>query len=139
MTIRYLNKTLQTKYLKIIVISMLFPTLFVGACLYYLIFTVMADSIVLPDMIARDLLPVIRTINYILAVGLPVVFIILVAWARALSIRFIDPLERLEEDLKKIDEGDYSVRLEIQQDHDLAPIAGVINDLVEKIDRKEGM
>ena len=96
----------------------------------------MADSMVLPDYIARDLMPVIQSINFMLLIGLPIVFILLYVWARMLSIKFIDPLERLEEDLKKIDNGDYSVRIEIQQDHDLAPIAGVINDLVEKLNKR---
>jgi len=90
---------------------------------------------VLPDMIARDLLPVVYRINFILAIGLPLVFVIMLSWAIILSYRFVAPLERLEEDLQKIDEGDYSVRLQIQKDHDLAPVADVINDLVDQLDR----
>lgn len=117
---------------------MIIPTVFVGGCLYYLIFTVMAEQIALPDMIARDLLPVIQNINYTLALGLPVVFVILLTWAVILSYRFVAPLERLEEDIAAIDEGDYSVRLEINKDHDLSPIADVINDLVDQLEKKEG-
>jgi len=115
---------------------MVIPTVVVGGCLYYLVLTVMADQIVLPDIIARDLLPVIERINYILVISLPIVFVCLLTWAVVLSYRFVGPLERLEEDLQKIDEGDYSVRLEIDQDHDLAPIAGVINDLVHQLDTR---
>ena len=122
----------------IIILSMIIPTVFVGGCLYYLIFTVMAEQIALPDMIARDLLPVIQNINYTLALGLPVVFVILLTWAVILSYRFVAPLERLEEDIAAIDEGDYSVRLEINKDHDLSPIADVINDLVDQLEKKEG-
>jgi len=114
---------------------MIIPTVFVAGCLYYFIFTVLAEQMVLPDVIARDLLPVVYKINFILAVGLPVVFIVMLSWAIVLSYRFVAPLERLEEDLEKIDRGDYSVRLQVQKDHDLAPIAGVINDLVDKLDR----
>ncbi len=98
---------------------------------------IMADQIALPDVIARDLIPVIQRINVLLAIGLPVVFLAISAWAMMLSYRFIAPLERLEEDLAKIDEGDYSVRLEVQEDHDLKPVADIINDLVEKLDKKE--
>ncbi len=115
---------------------MVIPTVFVGACLYYLIFTIIAEQIALPDFIARTLLPVIQRINIILVVGLPVVFVLLVTWAVMLSYRFIAPLERLEEDIKKIDEGDYTVRLQINKDHDLSPIAAVINDLVDKLEKK---
>ena len=117
---------------------MIIPTVFVGGCLYYFIFTVMAEQIGLPDVVARDLVPVIQRINVVLAVGLPAVFLVLLTWAVILSYRFVAPLERLEEDIQRIDEGDYSVRLQINEDHDLSPIAGVINDLVEQLERKEG-
>ncbi len=130
-----MNRSLQSRYMFILILSMVIPTVFVGGCLYYLIMQVMAEQIALPDVIARDLMPVIERINFILAVGLPVVFVVLLTWAIALSYRFVAPLERLEEDIKRIDEGDYSVRLQIREDHDLSPIAGVINDLVDQLDR----
>jgi signal transduction histidine kinase len=117
---------------------MIIPTVFVGGCLYYFIFTVMAEQIGLPDVVARDLVPVIQRINVILAIGLPVVFLLLLTWAVILSYRFVAPLERLEEDIKRIDEGDYSVRLQINEDHDLSPVAGFINDLVEKLQNRKG-
>jgi nitrate/nitrite-specific signal transduction histidine kinase len=79
----------------------------------------------------------VHRINFLLAVGLPVVFVMLFSWALILSYRFIGPLERLEEDIQKIDNGDYSVRLEVSEDHDLKPIADVINDLVEQLDNEE--
>jgi len=117
---------------------MLIPTIFVGGCLYYLTFTIMAEQIALPDIIARDLLPVIQRVNIVLAIGLPAVFLILLTWAIVLSYRFVAPLERLEEDIQRIDEGDYSVRLQINEDHDLSPVAGFINDLVDKLEKGEG-
>ncbi|MBU0570880.1 MAG: hypothetical protein KJ995_07205 [Candidatus Omnitrophica bacterium] len=106
--------------------------------MYYVILTIMADQIALPDVIARDLIPVIQRINVLLGVGLPVVFTLISAWAFILSYRFIAPLERLEEDLQKIDDGDYSVRLQIQEDHDLKPVADIINDLVGQLDKMRG-
>jgi signal transduction histidine kinase len=114
---------------------MIVPMIVVGGCLYYFILTIMAEQMALPDIIARDLLPVVEKVNFILLVGLPVVVMILLAWAVFLSYRFVAPLERLEDDIKRIDEGDYSVRLQITKDHDLSPIADVINDLVDKLEK----
>lgn len=136
--IKYLNRSLQSRYLFILILSMIIPTAFVGACLYYFIFTVMAEQLAFPDVIANNLLPVIHRINFVLIVGLPGVFIILISWAMILSYKFISPLERLEEDIKKLDEGDYSVRLQINKDHDLRPIADIINDLVDKLAKMKG-
>ena len=131
-----MNRSLQSSYLFVLVLSMVIPTVVVGGCLYYFIFTVMAEQIILPDVIARDLLPIIERINYTLLVGLPGVFVLLLSWAVFLSFKFVRPLERLEEDIKRIDEGDYTVRLQINKDHDLKPIADVINDLVKQLDSK---
>ncbi|MFH1665046.1 MAG: HAMP domain-containing protein [Candidatus Omnitrophota bacterium] len=119
----------------ILILSMVVPTIVVGGCLYYFIFAVMAEQVALPDIIARDILPIIHRINIILGVVLPIVFGFLMTWALILSYKFVAPLERLEEDIQKIDEGDYSVRLQISKDHDLGPIAEVINDLVDKLDK----
>jgi len=116
---------------------MLVPTIVVGGCLYYLMLTVMAEQLLFPDIIARDLVPVIQSINVMLVIALPIIFIVLLTWAVILSYRFLGPLERLEEDIKRIDEGDYSVRLQINKDHDLSPIADVINDLVDQLDNKK--
>ncbi|MBF0217582.1 MAG: methyl-accepting chemotaxis protein [Candidatus Omnitrophica bacterium] len=117
---------------------MALPTLFLGACLYYLIFSLLADQIALPDVIARDIFPVVERINIILAISLPLLFVCVLGWAFFLSFKFLAPLERLEEDLKKIDEGDYSVRLEIRGDHDLKPVADIINHLVGKLEENKG-
>ena len=116
---------------------MIVPMIVVGGCLYYFILAIMAEQMALPDVIARDLLPVVERVNFILLVGLPVVIMILLVWAVILSYRFVAPLERLEDDIKRIDEGDYSVRLQITRDHDLSPIADVINDLVDKLDKRK--
>jgi len=121
----------------IMLVSMVLPTVFVGGCLYYLIVTIMAERMAFPDIIARDLGPVIQSINFTLLVGLPIVFFVLMTWAAILSYRFVAPLERLEDDIAKIDGGDYSIRIQIAEDHDLAPIADVINDLVHKIESYE--
>lgn len=121
-----------------LIISMVVPTVIIGGCLYYFIFTVMAEQIGLPDVIARDLLPVVYRINYMLMITLPLFFIGMITWAVILSYKFVAPLERLEEDIKSIDDGDYSVRLQVDKDHDLAPIAAVINDLVDKLEKKRG-
>ena len=98
----------------------------------------MAEQLALPDVIAVNLLPVIHKINYVLLVGLPIVFLIILGWSSILAFRFVAPLERLEEDLEKIDKGDYSVRLQIRRDHDLSPVADVINDLVEQLQKHKG-
>ena len=137
MRIRFITKNpLQTKYLLLILISILLPLFIVGGCLYYLIFQIMAEQLAIPEAIAYNLFPVVERINFLLILGVPPIVILLFIWGAVLSHRLIGPLERLENDLKKISDGDYSMRLRIRKDDDLRPIADVINRIIDKLERK---
>ncbi len=137
MRIRFITKNpLQTKYLALIFVSILLPVFIVGGCLYYLLFQIMAEQLAIPESIAYNLFPVVERINFLLLVGVPPIVILLFIWGAVLSHKMIGPLERLENDLKKISEGDYSMRLRIRKDDDLRPIADVINRIIDKLERK---
>lgn len=134
MRLRLFTKNpLQRKYLVLIVLSILLPILILGACLYYLIFQIMAEQLAIPESIAYNLFPVVNKINMLLLVGIPPIMLILVIWGAVLTHRLIGPLERLEEDLKKISKGDYSIRLKLRKDDDLKPIADVVNGIIAKL------
>ena len=134
MRIKFITSNpLQLKYLVLILLSILVPLFFVGGCLYYIIFQIMAEQLAIPESIAYNLLPVLRKINFILIVGLPPIVVLLFIWGAMLTHRLIGPLERLEDDLKKIDEGDYSVRLSLRKDDDLKPVADVVNNIIDKL------
>ena len=137
MRIRFITKNpLQTKYLVLILISILLPLFIVGGCLYYLLFQIMAEQLAIPESIAYNLFPVVERINFLLLLGIPPIVILLFIWGAVLSHRLIGPLERLENDLRKISDGDYSMRLRIRKDDDLRPIANVINKIIDKLERK---
>jgi len=73
----------------------------------------------------------------LIAIGLPPIFVMLLFWGLALSHRFVGPLERLENDVKRISEGDYSIRIAMRKDDDLKPVADSINRLIEKLEGTE--
>ena len=93
----------------------------------------MAEQLAIPESIACNLIPVVQKINMLLIIGIPIVVIILFIWSTHLTHKLIGPLERLEDDLKKISQGDYSIRLKIRKDDDLRPIADVVNDIIDKL------
>ena len=96
----------------------------------------MAEQLAIPESIAYNLIPVVKKINFLLLVGIPPLMILLFIWGVILTHRLIGPLERLEKDLKKISEGDYSIRLKIRKNDDLYPIADVINKIVDRLEKK---
>lgn len=133
----------QLRYLALLIASMIIPVVFVGGCLYYLIFTLLAEQLGIPEYIAYNLFPVIKKINFILAIGIPVIFLIMIIWGIIMSHRFTGPLERLEKELGRISkDGDYGKRLMVRKDDDIKPIADVINKLLDRFKRhgteKEG-
>jgi len=116
---------------------MLIPLVFVGGCLYYLIFTLLAEQLGIPESIAYNLFPVIKKINLILVLSIPPLFLILILWGISLSHRFTGPMERLEKELDKISEdGDYTKRIRLRKYDDMKPIADAINKLMDNIEGK---
>ena len=128
----------QLKYLYLLMISMLVPVLFVGGCLYYLIFNIMAEQLGIPESIAYHLFPVINKINIILLIGVPPIFLILVLWGIVISHRFAGPLERLEKEIERVSgNGEYGKRIRVRKRDDIKPIADAINKLLDKIEGKD--
>ena len=81
--------------------------------------------------------PVLNKINVLLLIGLPPIVMLLFVWGAFLTNRLIGPLMRLEDDLKKISKGDYSIRLKVRKDDDLHPIAGVINKIILGLEERK--
>ncbi|MDD5436343.1 MAG: hypothetical protein PHX20_02250 [Candidatus Omnitrophica bacterium] len=128
---------IQLHYLALLMISIIVPLVFSIACLYYLVFKIMAEQLGIPEYIALNLFPVIHKINMILLVGMPPLFLILILWGIVLSHRFAGPIERLQRELKKIAHSrDYSIRLRVRKGDDIKPIADGINELLDSIEKK---
>lgn len=131
-----IKSELQRRYLRLIELSLLLPTLLVGGCLYYLVFTLIAEEIAIPEFIAIMLFPALRRINIILVIALPVVFVILWSWGMILSHRLAGPIDRLTKEMAQIAAGDYKRRIKIRKDDELKGIEDNINKILNKIEEK---
>ncbi|MFH1995837.1 MAG: hypothetical protein ABIJ27_02425 [Candidatus Omnitrophota bacterium] len=127
------NRPLQTKILILITISIIVPLVIVGGCLYYLVFTLLAEQLGIPESIAYNLFPVINKINVMLLVGLPPMLFLLIVWGVFLSHKFVGPLERLERELELMaKKKDYAKRLKVRKGDDIEGIINGINTLLDK-------
>lgn len=122
---------LQARYLVFIIITMIVPAVIVGSFLYYFIFTLTAEQIGIPEAIASSLFPVVRQINFMLLVGLVPLFVLLLFWGLILSNRFCGPLNRIEKDLDKILEGDYSIRFKVRENDGIKGIVDKLNRVLD--------
>lgn len=128
----FTKNPLQLRYLLLIIMAMIVPALVVGSCLYYFIFTVMAEQLAIPEAIAINLIPVLYKVNFILVIGLVPLFILLFLWGLILSHRFVGPLQRIEKELDKILEGDTSIRFKVRDKDDIKSIVDKLNIVLEK-------
>ena len=128
---------IQLHYLLLLMASVIIPLVFSVACLYYLIFKIMAEQLGIPEYIAINLFPVIHKINMVLLIGVPPLFLIIILWGIVLSHRFAGPIERIERELKRMAHNkDYSLRIHLRKGDDIKPVADAINHLLDSIERK---
>jgi len=133
----FTGSRIQLHYLALLMVSIIIPLVFSTACLYYLIFKIMAEQLGIPEYIALNLFPVIHKINMLLLIGVPPLFLILVLWGMVLSHRFAGPIERLQKELKRIAHSrDYKIRIRVRKGDDIKPIADGINELLDSIEKK---
>lgn len=125
---------LQFRYLKFLFLSMAVPTLLVTACLYYLIISIVAQEIGFPEAIASALFPAMHRINILLAIGVPVVFLIILLIGLFFSHRLAGPVFRLEKELERIAKGDTSSRIKFRKTDEFAGVAQGINKVLEHIE-----
>ncbi|MBI4040282.1 MAG: methyl-accepting chemotaxis protein [Deltaproteobacteria bacterium] len=129
----FIKGPIQARYLIAMVISMLVPTLLVGAGLYYLQATLMAQQLAIPEAIWGDLVPVLNKVNWYLAIGLPIIFAIVFFYGVIISHRFAGPMFRLEKDLDQIIAGNHSVRIKFRKYDRLDNIAEKLNKVLDRL------
>jgi len=133
----FANKRIQLKYLMLLIVSMAVPLIFAIGCMYYLIFTIMAEQLGIPESIAYNLFPVVKKVNALLAIGLPPLFLLLIWWGTVLSHRIAGPLQRIEKELNKITHShDFSHRIHLRKHDDVRPVADAINRLLDSLHKK---
>ncbi len=123
----------QAKYLLIVILAMLAPTLVIGVCFYHLVFSLLAQQMAFPEAIMANLAPVIERVNTFLILSLPIVALVILWIAIRISHRFAGPIDRLEEELDAILRGDLQHRVRLRKHDDLSRVGHKINQILDKI------
>ncbi|MBM3245635.1 MAG: hypothetical protein FJZ15_07605 [Candidatus Omnitrophica bacterium] len=96
---KYLGTAFQNKLLFLVFASAIIPTTIVALCVYYLIFNMMAWQLVIPESIAYNLVPVLRKVNIIIFVSIPIILALVWTAALIISHRIAGPIYRMEKEL----------------------------------------
>lgn len=124
---------MQFRFLRMVLISMLAPTIFVSACLYYFIFHLLAQQLAIPESIAYNLIPVIKKVNFTLLVGFPLLVALILLWGLILSHRYAGPIYRMEKELEQIAKGNFNIRIRLRKHDELVSVADGINNVLDKV------
>lgn len=133
----FVRHPLQQKYLRFILTAMGVPAIFVMVCLYYLIWQAVAREVAIPELIAETLFPALRQVNLILAVGIPVLFLVMAYSAVRLTHRLAGPIYRIEKTLSEIIRTrDFSRQIRIRKDDELHGLVEKINTALREASKR---
>ena len=122
----------EKKLLLLIFASAVIPTAIVAAILYYLIFNLLAWQIGIPEAIAYNLIPVVRKINLIILISLPIIFLLIWMVALELSHKISGPLFRLERELEERIAGKGHGHIRLRPKDELKALVDKLNKLLNK-------
>jgi hypothetical protein len=128
----YLGTAFEKRLLFLVFISAAIPATIVAACMYYLIFNMMAWQLVFPEAIAGILMPVLSKVNLVMLVSLPVCLVLIWFAALGISHRVAGPLYRLEKDLDERIAGTKQGPIRLRQKDEFKALAEKLNKLICK-------
>lgn len=124
---------IQKKLLILIFTSAVIPAGIAVAALYYLIFNLMAWQIGIPEAIAYNLIPVVRKVNLIIFITIPIALLLIWFLALELSHRIAGPLFRLEKELdERIAGKTGGGEIKLRKKDELKNLTDKINKLINK-------
>jgi signal transduction histidine kinase len=129
---KYLGTSFQNKMLFLVFASAVIPAVIIAACLYYLIFHMLALQMVFPEAIAYNVMPVLDKINVIIAVALPLSLFLIWIIALELSHRIAGPLYRMEKELDERINGHKHGPIRLREKDEFKLLADKFNKLICK-------
>lgn len=132
---KFVDIPFQRKLLIFIFTSAMIPAVMVTICLYYLIFNLLAQQMVIPEAIAYNLIPVAKKVTIIIFIALPVTLFIIWVMAVEMSHRIAGPLFRLDRELDKRISGEDRGIIVVRRKDELQPLVDKINQLLDKINK----
>lgn len=129
---KYIATPIQKKLLFLIFASAIVPTAVVAASFYYLVFNLLAQQLGIPEAIAYNLIPVLKKMNFIIAVALPIVLFIIWKVALELSHRIAGPLYRIEKELDDRINGKAQGEIKLRPKDEFKLLVEKINKIIAK-------
>jgi nitrogen fixation/metabolism regulation signal transduction histidine kinase len=128
---KYIGTPLQKKLLFMVFASAVIPAAIVLTCMYYLIFHALAMQMAFPEAIAYNIMPVLKKVNLVIFICLPVSLLIIWRIALGLSNRIVGPVFRIEKELDEIIQGARKGPIRLRQKDEFRSLVDKINKLIK--------
>lgn len=130
--IKYLGTPFQKKLLFLVFASAVIPAVIISACLYYLVFHMLAIQMAFPEAIAYNVMPVLHKVNIILAISLPVCLFLIWVISLELSHRAAGPLYRMEKELDERIRGQKQGPIKLRKNDEFKSFVDKLNKVLAK-------
>lgn len=127
---KYLGTAFQKKLLFLVFTSAVIPAIVIAACMYYLIFNVLALEMVFPEIIASNLMPALHKANIVIVTAIPVILFIIWVAALGLSHRIAGPMYRLEKELEERIQGIKQGPIKLRKNDEFRSLVDKLNKLL---------
>ncbi|MBU0759889.1 MAG: hypothetical protein KKC66_01975 [Candidatus Omnitrophica bacterium] len=117
----------------LVFIAALVPAAIVMVLLYYLIFNITAEQMVIPEAIAYNLIPAAKKVIVILLFSAPICTAAILFFAYKISHRIIGPFDRIVRELRECTEGKKKDHIVIRKNDKFTPLVDKINKLLDKL------
>ncbi|MFC2061863.1 HAMP domain-containing protein [Elusimicrobiota bacterium] len=123
-----IKKVIQLKYAVVVLLAMLITAVTVGADFYYSLHGFMKEY--LEEIPAFDQL--MNNLNQLMYAKIVVLFIIAVAISLLVSHKFMGPIFKLEESIKKVSEGDLTYKMRLRAGDELKSVSEIFNFMLDR-------
>ena len=117
----------------LIAVASLIPAVIATILLYYLIFSITADQMVVPEAIAYNLLPAAKKVLFILAFAVPLSILVILLIAHNITHKIVGPFDRIVRELDERIKGENRNHITVRKGDKFKPLVDNINKLLDKI------
>ncbi|MBN2803290.1 MAG: HAMP domain-containing protein [Deltaproteobacteria bacterium] len=125
------KKGLQFRYMGVIIIAMLAVAMVVGFTIYFTIW----DNISDPGQSLSSINNIFERTNTKLCYSIVALIIFIAAASIFVSHKIAGPVYRFEQSVKKIAQGDLTLRIKLRKGDELTELADMFNNMVESLEK----
>ena len=130
---QFFANTMHRELFWLVFVAAVLPALLTAVSLYYLIFNITAEQLIIPEAVYANVIPAAKKVAVILLTTLPACLIALMALAHRITHRIVGPFDRIVRELDECIEGKRKGPIILRRNDRFQPLVEKINTLIARI------